>query len=208
MTEMEIWIVAAATLAGPILAVQAQKFIERATEKKRRKLQVFYTLMATRATRLAAEHVQALNLIELEFGGRGERSRKVIEAWRAYADHLSQIVEQTEAAQRAAGTRRDDLFIELMHALSSALGYKFDRVQLRRGAYYPQGHHEVEMAEHLIRARLVKVLSGEQPLSMDVKSFPASADALELQEKVHQALLKMLADKEPLRVSIDAKSSG
>ena len=42
-----------ATILGPILAVQAQKAIERFRERRGRKLWVFHTLMGTRAARLA-----------------------------------------------------------------------------------------------------------------------------------------------------------
>ena len=40
------WWVVLATLAGPAIAVQTQKFIERATESRRRRLQIFNALMA------------------------------------------------------------------------------------------------------------------------------------------------------------------
>jgi hypothetical protein len=39
--------------------------IEDNKAKKQRKLHIFKTLMATRAARLSAEHVQALNMIDL-----------------------------------------------------------------------------------------------------------------------------------------------
>ena len=42
-----------ATVVGPILAVQAQKAVERAQERSRRKSWVFHQLMATRASRLS-----------------------------------------------------------------------------------------------------------------------------------------------------------
>ena len=66
MDTMEIVVVAAATIAGPILAVQAQKWIERATERKRTRRAVFYTLMANRATRFHEDVVRALNVIDLD----------------------------------------------------------------------------------------------------------------------------------------------
>jgi hypothetical protein len=75
----------AATLAGPVLAVQAQKWLERSREKGQRKKNIFYALMGTRATRLAEEHVRALNSIDLEFSTSRSRERAVIDAWRSYA---------------------------------------------------------------------------------------------------------------------------
>src|SRR5258708_33709175 len=53
---IEWWIVLA-TLGGPVLAVQTQKFIERASENRRQKLAIFATLMANRATRLNDDYI-------------------------------------------------------------------------------------------------------------------------------------------------------
>ena len=70
------------TFIGPVAAVQAQKWIERSREKGDRKLRVFQTLTMTRAARAASiEHVQALNLIDLYFDGKGKDDKAVREAW-------------------------------------------------------------------------------------------------------------------------------
>ncbi|MFZ4655024.1 MAG: DUF6680 family protein [Methylococcaceae bacterium] len=50
-----------ATLCGPVLAVQAQKWLEHGRAIKERRLWIFRTLIATRASRLSASHVDALN---------------------------------------------------------------------------------------------------------------------------------------------------
>ena len=87
---IEWWIVLA-TIGGPVIAVQTQKFIERATENRRRKLMIFTALMANRATKLADDYVKALNLIDIEFlPGRWfpNKSRAVINAWRALFGEL------------------------------------------------------------------------------------------------------------------------
>ncbi len=59
---IEWWIVLA-TLGGPVLAVQTQKFIERASENRRQKLAIFAALMANRATRLNDDYIRALALL-------------------------------------------------------------------------------------------------------------------------------------------------
>src|SRR5258708_29650788 len=64
-----VWLVVLATIAGPVVAVQAQKFIERAREKREGRRRLFYALMGTRAARVAPGHVRALNMIDLEFYG-------------------------------------------------------------------------------------------------------------------------------------------
>lgn len=55
-----------AILIAPFLAVFAQRRIDIWREHRQRKLWVFKTLMATRGRALAPEHVQALNMIELD----------------------------------------------------------------------------------------------------------------------------------------------
>src|SRR4029453_9314693 len=78
------WIMIAAILCGPVLAVQAQKWIETAREKRNRRLNVFKRLMATRGAVLSPGHVEALNMIDLEFAGRGRRNEQVRRRWREY----------------------------------------------------------------------------------------------------------------------------
>ena len=84
MTAVEV-ITIFAILAGPVLAVQAQKWIENVREKKNRKLHIFRTLMATRAAKVSAEHVRVLNMIDIKFYD----DSKVKEAWKEYLDHLN-----------------------------------------------------------------------------------------------------------------------
>jgi hypothetical protein len=90
-------LVATATILGPILAVQAQKWIERVRETRERKLRVFYTLMGSPAARTSAEHVQALNLIDLLFRRKAEKP--IIDAWEIYREHLYQEVEKMTPGQ-------------------------------------------------------------------------------------------------------------
>lgn len=180
MTLTEVLIVLA-TFAGPITAVQAQKWIERAGETRRRKMLIFYNLMATRATRLANEHVQSLNMIELEFRGKRARDRNVIAAWRLYADHLNDDTEVTEASAAAFTTRRNELFNDLLYNISSSLGFNFDKVQLKRGIYYPVGHGQNEEAQRRIQQGLVEVLTGGRPLTMRVTEFPSSPEFIDAQ---------------------------
>lgn len=198
-----------ATIVGPILAVQAQKFVERATENRRR-LGIFYTLMGTRAARVAPDHVQALNRIDLEFSGKRffglidwqtVRERAVVEAWREHFDRLSEQSpdEKTtepsvlEAWIREWNVRCDDLFVELLHALSKCMGFKFDKVQLRRGVYWPKAHGEAETLQRMIQNNLANILAGRAALSMNVVGFPSSQEALDAQVGLQRAMLEALS---------------
>lgn len=195
MNELAIIV---ATLLGPILAVQAQKAVERARERHSRKSWVFHQLMATRAARVSAEHVQALNMIDLAFYGnrvlgshrRSKSEQAVIDAWREYHDHLN--TKADDEALRIWHVNGDELFTNLLFSMAENVGYKFDRVQLKKGAYSPIAHGELEDQQKALRNLTIGVLSGELPLKMEVTSLPLHEEALksqlELQSKLSSAL--------------------
>jgi len=56
-----------AIFRSPIVALRLQKELEDYNEKKSRKLSIFKTLLGTRANPVSLEHVQALNMIDIEF---------------------------------------------------------------------------------------------------------------------------------------------
>jgi len=205
------WFIIFATIIGPILAVQAQKFVERTRERRQHKLRIFYMLMATRAARVSTEHVQALNMIDIEFYGfkifglrlQSKKEKKVIETWRIYHDHLHQQFEpETLSAWADKGY---ELFTNVLHAMSIALGYDFDVVQLKRGIYSPRAHGEQENAQIMIRDSLLKILSGEKALPMAVTSFPTSQETFNRQCEIQKALLEYLSGERTVKVSIEDK---
>jgi hypothetical protein len=81
---LQIWISIIAIITGPTSALLIGKYLEERRARKNRKIQIFQSLMANRASRLSAPWVQALNGIETEFYGQ----TNVIEAWRVVIDHL------------------------------------------------------------------------------------------------------------------------
>lgn len=147
-------IMTAAVVIGPIAAVQTQKWLESFREGLRRKLDVFKTLMSTRATRVSINHIQALNMIDVEFTAK--KYKKVTDAWRMYQDHLS----NKGTDEHAWLARTDDLFIDLLFEMSKSLGYKFDKVMLKRTAYSPIAHGDMEFEQQIIRRGLASVFSG------------------------------------------------
>lgn len=177
--KLSDYLMVAATVIGPIAAVQAQKFVEKTTERKRRKLQIFYTLMATRATRVAPEHVSALNAIELEYGPshsifhrQTPADKRVVDTYRVYFDKLSENVEKNEASIKVWNDRCADLFVDLMFEMSRSTGYSFDKVTLRRAVYHPKGHVDTEMAQNAMRDFFLAVATGRASIPMAVTYFP------------------------------------
>ncbi|SLJ84916.1 DUF6680 family protein [Psychrobacter sp. DAB_AL43B] len=166
-----------AVLFSPILAVQAQKYIELAKESKNRKLQIFYILMSTRATRLTTEHVSALNMIDIEFYGKrffgkrnqSEGEKKITNAWKLYNDHLNN--NSPYGNPDIWNEEVDKLFNSLLYSIAKHLNYDFDEVQLKRDCYRPMGHENIEKSQLRILQGLVEVLDGEKAIPMTIESL-------------------------------------
>jgi hypothetical protein len=171
---IEWWIVLA-TLGGPVLAVQTQKFIERASENRRRKLMIFSALMANRATKLNDDYIRALNSIDLVFLPRWwtPQNRNVINAWRALFGELHNPPAVDEPNANIVWNQRcDDRLVELLLAMSRALGYRFTSEELRRGIYYPRAKFELEQAQLGVLLGARSVLEGKTALQMKVIELP------------------------------------
>ena len=96
----------AAVFIGPIVAVRLTRYLDNKKEARERRLWIFKTLMATRATTLSPHHIEALNRIDLEFDGKSLGDREVIDAWKAYLDLLGDMKvpqEQWGMRDRLAG---------------------------------------------------------------------------------------------------------
>jgi hypothetical protein len=78
-------------ILGPILAVQAEKWIERIREENRERKLVFFTLMRTRNQILSREHVDALNAIPLVFRKKNKQHDEVRRRWDLLMTHRPQL---------------------------------------------------------------------------------------------------------------------
>lgn len=168
------WLVIFAILVAPILAIQIQKFIEERKEAKARKMQVFRALMATRATPLYPQHVEALNMIDIEFFG----NKKVTEAWKLLLDNFVNYPKDTKdqdykAKLDACTEKSQDLLCDLLYEMAKPMNYNFDKVHLKRGAYIPKGHADYILDQEFIRRAFVGVLLGQVPIPIKVVNMPS-----------------------------------
>lgn len=161
-----------AAIAGPILAVQAQKWLERNRAIQDRRAAIFRTLMATRAAVLSPVHVEALNAIPVEFYGTKGKLKEINDSWKLFLDHHQPDAQTNDVWLQ----KRVDLFQDLLHLIAQYLGYGFSRAQLARDIYNPQAHGELESEQTIIRKGIAKLFSGEAALPMAVKEFPATVD--------------------------------
>jgi len=157
-----------ATALSPVIAVQVTRYLDDRNEERGRKLRVFKTLMATRAYSISPAHVEALNTIDLEFSPKKSSEKAVLDVWQQYLDHLGNLAMQPEAWN----VRRVDLLVELLYAMGNAVGYDFNKTQIKNGTYSPTAHGKIEDEQTRIRAMTVELLEGKRVLPMYVTNLP------------------------------------
>ena len=157
-----------ATLVGPVLAVQAQKWLERRRDIEGRRLAVFEALMRTRAGPIVAEHVNAINAIPLEFYG-DKLSRA---AWDAYMLHVGK-----DASAPTWPEKRTELYIDLLSKIGKTCKYEFASAELERGFYWPTGTMALHDETDAIRQGIAAIIRGEKALPMEVTGIRGDPEA-------------------------------
>ena len=177
-TGVMIW----AVYVAPQKAFEAQWRLQLKQEARERRMKVFKTLMATRGNALHQFHVEALNLIDVEFSEPSEQD--VRDAWKMYLDNLNlpypdQALEPDEVKRRVLQNqideRRKDLLAELLQKMGARLGYDFDFTYLKNRAYYPIGHGKTVEEESAVRKGLIDMLWKGRPLMVMSRSIEPSA---------------------------------
>jgi len=162
------WLVILAILIGPIIAVQLTRYLDNQREIRERKVNIFKTLMATRAYTISWAHVEALNRIDLEFDKNDRKEREVIEAWKEYLD----LLHNTSIPIEQWGVKRIDILVELLHKMARVLNYDFDKTHIKNSSYSPRAHGETEDQHAALRKGLIEVLDGKRPVPMEITNWP------------------------------------
>jgi hypothetical protein len=177
------WLAILAILVAPIFALQIQKYIEDRKEIRARKMQIFRTLMTTRATRLDAKHIEALNMIDIEFF----KNKKITEAWKLLLDNFANYPQDIkdpnyQVQLNLCGEKSNNLFINLLDEIAKSLDYTFDKVHLTRSVYIPKGQSDYMMDQEFMRRAFIEVLSGARSIPIKVVNV-AKDDAVTQIEK-------------------------
>jgi hypothetical protein len=199
-----------AVILAPLIAVQVDKYLEKKRNKKERKLNVFKILMATRGRALDPRHVEALNMIDLEFDGE----KPVTDAWKAYLDHLVNMPkyptsegknEEEKKSEKTIydsqmatwGDQRVNYLADLLFTMGNSLDYNFDKTHIKRSIYSPQGHADIENEQQLLRRASIELLLGRLTLPVKTVTNPLSEDELKArkEEQAEQKLLRELLIK-------------
>ena len=153
-----------AVLLGPVIAVLASRHLDHRRADKTRKMDIFRALMRTRGMRLGQDHVEALNLVEVEFVGHPS----ILEAWNNYLSNLGEELPPAEQKHRfdAAVRRRDALLTTLIYEIANAVGIRVQQLDILDGNYVPQGWQDTEWEHQLARRGLINVLYGKTAISI------------------------------------------
>ena len=139
----DTWAVVAATGLGPVLAValtlgftywrETAAIKEKARESiYNRRLHVFRVLMSTRRVGISLDHVNAINLIEVDFYGCA-----AVEAeWKTYRSHLNDNSRPEDEAWRRT---KEKLLSKLLFEIAKVLKFDIPAIEIFEGAYAPGG---------------------------------------------------------------------
>jgi len=190
------WLTIVALLLGPVLAILVAQWLDRARLQHNRKMDVFRTLMRTRRTPITAEHVGALNLIEIEFAGQ----ETVLAAWKALLTHFATLhnrcssetpgpgatPEEQAARNNAFSSRLADerakLLAKLLHAIAQHLKFRSEQLEIFEGGYTPQGWIDVDMEQQAIRRMFVELYMGKRAMPIAVVDYTRAAEPEKSQE--------------------------
>lgn len=151
---------------GPIQALKVQRQLDDEREARNRKLTIYKTLMSNRATRLAPAYVQALNLIEIEFTEDNDNEKAVRRRWKELLDVYSSYKDTPNAFDKVT-----ELTADMLESMGKCLGYDFDKVSIKKGAYYPELHVDIEKDQHTLRKNLIELLDGTGSRKLPVAFF-------------------------------------
>src|SRR3989442_4134092 len=113
------WLTIAAIVLGPVLALLAQRALDRIREKKKQRVGLYLVLMSTRAQPLSPAHVQALNSIDVVFNRR-RKDKAIRAAWEKWFAHAVTPPPTPSAAPTLGrGERLNDLKVELYQAIGA-----------------------------------------------------------------------------------------
>ena len=164
MTDNWLWtaLTILAIIAGPIGALLVSRYLDNSRAEKAARMDIFRTLMRTRSLPLSWEHVQALNLVELEF----RNHTRVIDARKNYLKILNEPIPTAEEQESFHQflNRRNKLLTLLIDEIAKTLNVKVKQLDIYEGNYVPKAWDDEEWDKALIRRGLIEVLTGITPI--------------------------------------------
>ena len=164
----------AAIFFGPISAVIITRYIDTNRLKFERRMDIFRKLMRTRRLRLSPDHVEALNLVEIEFSDEPG----VVLAWKNYFSHLATKNQNIQSQEELEKLNHDceALLTKLVHAIAKCLKFKIEQLDIFEGGYAPKGWWDIEEEQRVFRNLMIDLLRGNRglPITYIINPNPRS----------------------------------
>lgn len=111
----------------------------------------------------------------------------MISSWKEYFDNLSQKV--TDENVQVWSARNEELLSNLLFEMGNSLGYKFDKVLIKRNVYSPVAHGSIEREMQAIRKGIIDILYGDRNLPFEIIQNQ-DPETLDKQKQLQEAMLK------------------
>ena len=161
-----VWGIIAATFLGPIFAVLISLWRESRAELYNRRLHVFRVLMATRRVGISADHVNALNLVEVDF----YKCPKVEAAWTDYKAHLN---DQSKPEDGAWHEQKEKRLAKLLFEIAAVLDFNIPAIDLFKGGYAPKGWAHRDARQMGALEYMHELSEGKKILPVAITNLPA-----------------------------------
>ena len=158
-----------------VLAFSLNIWWNNKQEVKKRKIEIFRTLMTTRAEGLSRLHVEALNKIDIEFYG----DEKVIDSWKTYLNHLYSYNtpgQKTEYDDKIWQDKKSEFLCDLLYEMANILGYKFNKADIKRDFYRPKAFNDIEEDAMIVRKGLVDIFKNNKLFPIFAVVTPAKEE--------------------------------
>lgn len=194
-----------AIIVGPIAAVIITRVFDGYREKRRRRWEVFRSLMRSRGQQLSEDFVGSINLIGVEFHDCSD----IIDAKVEYLAHLCSDFPTEEPAKSNFFTEGERKYAVLMQRVAKRLGVDIDGLDIAKGVYSPVGWAEKENELTRIRKLAVEVLNGDIVLPVKVTDYTdvntrETSEPLSNEQKVY-AIKRLLNGDDLEKISSDTR---
>ncbi len=155
-----------AIIVGPIIAVCITRYFDDRREHRRRKFDIFHSLMRTRSMTFHPDHIMALNLIQVEF----HKNDKVVQAYTTYLPLFKQqsISDDAELPNNFSEQIENALF-NLISEIGKDLGHNYDKMELKNLSHGVPEWLEDDQTVKSVWKMLKKLLDGEGELPVKLK---------------------------------------
>ena len=144
---------------GPVLALLAQRGLDLLRERKKKRLDLYLTIMSMRAVWIHPDSLKAHNLINTVFDRK--RDKPIRDAWAAVIAQVTTRRPQDEARAAQWDNRVLDLRVDLYQVMGKAVGYNHTVDYIKTQVYAPEYHFNAELELIQIRKQLAKAITDD-----------------------------------------------